>query len=122
MIDFPEDPGCSSGIDAYEFPDLACQDGIDNDGDGLIDYGQDPGCGSRVDGDESNTTPECRDGIDNDGDGSIDSADFGCSSPDDPREFPNPACSDGIDNDGDTFTDFPDDLQCSSGSDTREDI
>jgi hypothetical protein len=29
-------------------------------------------------------------------------ADFGCSKPDDIREFPNPRCSDGIDNDGDT--------------------
>ena len=66
--------------------------------------------------------PECRDGLDNDGDGLIDMADFGCSNPDDTREFPNPRCSDGIDNDGDTFTDLPADLQCASESDSREDI
>ncbi len=87
-----------------------------------IDYGQDPGCSSPVDGDETHTTPECRDGLDNDGDGLIDVADFGCSNPDDTREFPNPRCSDGIDNDGDTLTDFPADPQCTSESDTREDI
>jgi hypothetical protein len=64
----------------------------------------------------------CSDGVDNDGDGAIDVADFGCSNPDDQREFPNPRCSDGIDNDGDTFTDFPSDPECTSESDTREDI
>jgi len=46
-----------------------CDDGIDNDGDGLIDYGQDPGCASLASPTES---PACDDGIDNDGDGKID--------------------------------------------------
>ena len=77
---------------------------------------------SLYDTDETNTTPECRDGVDNDGDGLIDMADFGCSQPDDAGEFPNPRCSDGIDNDGDTFIDFPDDPECTAGSDGREDI
>jgi hypothetical protein len=121
-VDWPADRGCSGVNDPREFPDIACQDGIDNDGDGAIDYGQDLGCASSLDGDESSGTPECRDGIDNDGDGAIDMADFGCSNPDDQREFPNPRCSDGIDNDGDTFTDFPADPECASESDTREDI
>lgn len=121
-IDFPDDLGCANVNDPREFPDIHCQDGVDNDGDGLFDYGQDPGCSSSIDADESNTTPECRDGIDNDGDGLIDAADFGCSNPDDTREFPNPRCSDGIDNDGDTLTDFPDDPECSSERDSEEDI
>jgi len=33
-------------------PDNACEDGIDNDGDGLIDYPDDPGCLSQLDDDE----------------------------------------------------------------------
>ncbi len=32
----------------------ACEDGIDNDGDGLIDHPADPGCSSPADDDESN--------------------------------------------------------------------
>ncbi len=32
----------------------ACEDGVDNDGDGLVDYPADPGCSSAVDDDESN--------------------------------------------------------------------
>ena len=43
----------------------ACQDGIDNDGDGLVDFdGGDPGC---RDADWPLEDPECQDGIDNDG-------------------------------------------------------
>lgn len=33
-----------------------CNDGIDNDSDGLIDYPNDPGCSSQTDNDEYNTT------------------------------------------------------------------
>jgi parallel beta-helix repeat protein len=35
----------------------ACNDGMDNDGDGLIDYPADPGCISKVDNDEFNAPP-----------------------------------------------------------------
>ncbi|MEK7628059.1 MAG: SdrD B-like domain-containing protein [Patescibacteria group bacterium] len=35
---------------------VACSDGLDNDGDGLIDYPADPGCGGPLDGDEPHTT------------------------------------------------------------------
>ena len=56
-----------------------CNDGIDNDGDGLIDFPNDPGCTSPDDDDETDdcqttklTCPQCGDGIDNDGDGLID--------------------------------------------------
>lgn len=57
----------------------ACNDGIDNDGDGKTDYPNDPGCASSTDNDER-TGAACDDGSDNDGDGKIDMNDAGCSS------------------------------------------
>ncbi len=56
----------------------ACNDGLDDDGDGKIDYPNDPGCPSPNTNDEFDTCPnqphcpECADGIDNDGDGMTD--------------------------------------------------
>ena len=39
------DPGCSDGVDASEHTSTwACDDGVDNDGDGRVDAGFDPGC------------------------------------------------------------------------------
>jgi len=80
-----------------------CQDGIDNDGDGLIDYPADPGCTSAADLSER---PECSDGLDNDGDGAIDFAggDPGCASAESKLE--DPACNDGRDNDLDGAIDW----------------
>ena len=48
---------------------IACEDGLDNDGDGLIDYPADPGCSGATSKKEN---PQCDDGIDNDGDTLID--------------------------------------------------
>jgi hypothetical protein len=52
--------------------DMACDDGLDNDGDGLFDYREDgsgdPGCFHP----NWNESPACNDGLDNDGDGRID--------------------------------------------------
>ena len=48
---------------------LACNDGVDNDGDGLTDFPSDPGCLALA---SENEAPECQDGIDNDGDGETD--------------------------------------------------
>jgi len=71
------DPGCSDAVDASEHTaSWACDDGYDNDGDGLADAGFDPGCPG------PNAMPEnpvCDDGIDNDGDGFVDFADPQCS-------------------------------------------
>ena len=53
-----------------------CDDGIDNDQDGLID-GADTACLSGM-GLESQDPAQCEDGIDNDGDGQIDCADRYC--------------------------------------------
>ena len=97
----------------------ACQDGVDNDMDGLIDFPADPGCSSPSDGDESD--PECSDGVDNDGDGDTDwPADLECDGPDDDSEGGAPACSDGVDNDGDGLVDFPADPDCTSAADRTE--
>src|SRR5688572_21585510 len=75
-----------------------CEDGVDNDGDGLVDL-NDPGCTTPLDDDERNAA-ECGDGSDNDGDGLADyGQDPDCESAADPSE--QPQCSDGVDNDGD---------------------
>ena len=49
-------------------PRAACEDGLDNDGDGLVDLA-DPVC--RTPGDKSETS-QCQDGLDNDAKGGID--------------------------------------------------
>jgi formylglycine-generating enzyme required for sulfatase activity len=93
-----------------------CDDGLDNDGDGLTDYvGGDPGCADADDLFENDPTLPCDDGADNDGDGRIDfdpvtfanpgdettppsgSGDPGCGNPTSPTE--NPQCQDGFNND-----------------------
>jgi hypothetical protein len=60
-----------------------CDDGTDNDGDGLGDL-DDPDCFDGSDNTEG-TSPvggtQCTDGIDNDGDGAIDSVDAECTGP-----------------------------------------
>ena len=91
LIDYPNDPGCSSPQDDDEVNGGSapqCSDGVDNDGDGRIDYPADPGCTDRSDDDETdNSQPECSDGVDNDGDGRIDfPADNGCTSAGDDDE------------------------------------
>ncbi|QSA96502.1 cellulose binding domain-containing protein [Methylococcus sp. EFPC2] len=69
---------------------VACNDGVDNDGDGATDYPADPGCVSASDGDETDPLPVpavCADGLDNDGDGLTDyPADPGCASATDADE------------------------------------
>ncbi len=116
MIDIP--------INTGGMPVLAqCEDGIDNDGDGLIDLA-DPGCENSSDNDESDdpALPQCNNGLDDDGDGLVDLADPGCvDSSDDNETDPVvlPACSDGIDNDGDGLIDMAD-PDCSSPDDNDE--
>jgi len=106
-----------------------CNDGLDNDGDGLVDYPADPGCVSLEDDDEFNEIEEpvyqCSDGIDNDGDDFIDMFDPGCDHPEDDDEFneieePVYQCNDGLDNDGDGLVDYPADPGCDSPEDDNE--
>ena len=118
---------CGGGI-------FACNNGQDDDGDGLRDYGGDPGCASTSDNDEYNYVPpppppeeppppppppppgyaQCSDGQDNDGDGKWDyPADPGCTDNSDNDEYNAPppsvyACSDGADNDADAKVDMAD--------------
>lgn len=73
-----------SGTDNCVLP--RCNDGSDNDNDGLEDYPGDPGCVSLSDDDE--TTPmQCNDGQDNDGNEKEDYPDDpGCESAEDNNE------------------------------------
>jgi len=58
---------------------VQCNDGDDNDSDGLTDYPNDPGCTDP--GDDNETDPQCLDGLDNDSDGLVDYPDdTGCTS------------------------------------------
>src|SRR5688572_5953706 len=76
------DPSCASGHDTEDQdPVTDCNDGEDDDGDGLTDYPDDPGCENPVDDDElDNPVAQCNDHIDNDDDGLTDY-------PDDPGCF-----------------------------------
>lgn len=104
----------------------ACDDGLDNDNDGVTDTG-DPGCTSPADTSELGSAA-CDDGLDNDNDGlsdfRISGGDPGCASPADTSELGNLECDDGLDNDSDGLIDFrisgPADPQCTSPSDTSE--
>ncbi|MFO0681243.1 MAG: hypothetical protein U0234_04290 [Sandaracinus sp.] len=103
----------------------ACNDGEDDDHDGLTDYPSDPGCVDRQDDDEGEPPPPgpCADGADNDGDRRVDyPADPGCADEEDTDETdpPPPACSNGTDDDGDGKIDFPNDPGCESPQDTAE--
>jgi hypothetical protein len=82
----------------------ACDDAVDDDGDGAIDLA-DPGCFAGTDAFETNAIAPCDDGFDSDGDGLADW-------PDDPGckdltwLYEDPACDDGVDNDGDGKIDW----------------
>ena len=72
---------------ASAVPPKRCNDGIDNDGDGLTDFPADPDCGSANDNSEAPEVAACADGTDNDGDGRIDLDDPGCTSASDDSEI-----------------------------------
>ena len=81
----------------------ACENGVDDDGDGLVDAGADPGCDAANDPSERSSALVCDDGLDNDSDGLVDfsptpgAGDPGCMGPSSTLE--NPQCQDGINND-----------------------
>ena len=90
-----------------------CDDGLDDDGDGLTDYPADPGCSSPTDTSERELTLACDNGLDDDGDGTIDLGDAGCTDPADTSERGAVMqCDNGIDDDSDLLFDFPDDPGC----------
>ena len=85
-------------------PPPACDDGIDNDGDGVRDDA-DPGCTGASDTSEHDPSLPCDDGIDDDGDGLADfPADPGCR--DLLATLEDPQCDDDLDNDGDGGIDW----------------
>ena len=113
---------------------MACSDGIDNDGNGLIDC-DDPGCktkgtpeapgpGDTVCPDKENNIYVCADGKDNDGNGYVDCEDNSCKgtavcciatgTEGDTIE----SCSDGIDNDCNGYVDCNDN-SCSRSTKTE---
>ena len=54
FADFPFDYSCSDPSDDDEsFPLAECQDGVDNEDDGLIDFPEDPQCSNTQDNDEN---------------------------------------------------------------------
>jgi hypothetical protein len=112
--------------------DIACDNGIDDDGDGEVDFPDDPGCLDANDPFERIDSLPCDDGFDDDGDGAVDyPEDVGCGAPGSAQE--DSQCSDGLDNDGDGGIDWdggawinggvplgPADVHCATGADNRE--
>ncbi|MCI0636987.1 MAG: hypothetical protein L0206_24190 [Actinobacteria bacterium] len=116
---------------------IACSNGVDSDGDGLVDFPSDPGCTSASDTSERQAGRICDDGINNDTkDGLVDfPSDPGCRDPSGIKE--DPLCDDDLDNDNDgkidwdgvdtngdgDFTDpgeVPPDTYCDQGWKNRE--
>jgi hypothetical protein len=133
---------CACGPGPFDFgPKLVpnavseCNDGADNDADGVSDFPYDEGCESDEDPREELLARhrQCSDGIDNDGDGVIDfdgnhngrrdsSDDPGCASASDDDEYNVylPRCSNGLDDDDDALIDFPADKDCTGRNDDNE--
>ncbi len=99
----------------------ACDNGVDEDGDGLTDL-DDPGCDGPDDAFETSDSLPCDDGADNDADGRIDFDPATAADPGDEYTLPagegdpgcrdpswmteSPKCQDGLDNDGDGAMDY----------------
>ncbi len=125
------------------FEPVECDNGLDDDGDGLIDWDGD-GDPTKADldgcqcGPSNSPMPDlcmcpmqpqeagtCCDGEDNDGDGLIDAEDPDCQCSGGSSEGPLAQCSNCIDDDGDGGIDFfnmngPSDSGCASGGDNDE--
>lgn len=86
-----------------------CDDGVDNDGDGLTDCADDY-CAGQTGGDGAICEPDketiCGDGGDNDGDGFVDCSDSNC---------------DGLPGPGGQICEYSGETQCSDGSDNDND-
>ncbi len=61
MLVLSDDPAGTKTVPLFPEALAACQDGLDNDGDGLIDFPDDPGCSDPTDSDEYNP-PQCVNG------------------------------------------------------------
>lgn len=83
--------GCAQSSSTPSENDILmhCEDGLDNDNDGLVDFPDDPGCDNAQDDTEIDMAMPiaCDDGLDNDADGLIDFPDdTGCNSASDDDE------------------------------------
>lgn len=104
-------PACGGDDpDDIEDQEQACEDGIDDDGDGAIDC-EDPDC---IDRQLCGVPDEiCDDGTDDDGDGFVDCEDDDCTDSCNVGDFEN--CQNEIDDDGDGNIDCAD-LDCGSNT------
>ena len=110
----PGDWACGEGLQCVASPDgvnrclrSICDNGIDDDDDGIVDFPDEPGCTAPSDNDETDPAvlPQCANGEDDDEDGTIDfGGDLGCDFAAD--DYEGPDCADGVDNDGDGLIDF----------------
>jgi hypothetical protein len=121
----------SEGADGIA--DYACNNGIDDDADGLIDA-FDVYCWERAGADGDSETPNflaggiCDNQSDDDADGFIDFADPGCDKTNggseagsiDLAHWDDPTCLDGVDNDGDGLVDGLDTDDCANWFDNGE--
>jgi len=101
------DPDCLYNSWEVGFAANECNNGIDDDGDGVIDA-DDEGCDHAFDSAEAQVSESCRDNVDNDDDGWIDEGDPDCfvdGFDEDARLNDLYACSDTLDNDGDGLSD-----------------
>jgi hypothetical protein len=93
---------------------FVCDNGADDDADGLVDFPDDPGCESPAGATEQHV-PACSNGADDDGDTLGDHpADPGCTSALDESELGTSRCDNGIDDDVDGSADYPADSDCAS--------
>jgi hypothetical protein len=99
-------------------PATDCNDGINNDTDGLVDLA-DPGCADSSDTSELNPGVDCDDGANNDTDGLADMNDPGCTDPTDISELSGGDCDDGTTNDSDVLADM-NDPGCTDPTDISE--
>jgi len=99
----PTDENDHFGFRVATRVDQPCDNGLDDDGDGLVDLA-DPGCVDSFDLDEHDPLVACDDGADNDDDHLVDLADPGCRDVNYSKE--NPQCQDGLNNDGQAGIDF----------------
>jgi hypothetical protein len=97
LIDGASGRGGTFELSVEATPIEACQNQLDDDGDGLIDFPYDPGCTSMIDEDEQSPDPlpQCLNGIDDDQDNLVDfPQDIGCQAAFDQDEFDE--CGQGI--------------------------
>ncbi len=81
-----------------------CQNGVDDDDDGLVDWQSDPSCDDAGDASEKSEQYVCDNGIDDDGDGLADADDPGCADP--VATLEDPQCDNGLDDNGDGLIDW----------------